>query len=93
MRIGETHVTELHHPNLSQLTDTAVGRLRLQEELRQRHLLTPEEFPHLRGGFAGAPARPPGRNHLEEITPMTFTVKLFAIHSSQDLFPSVLTFF
>lgn len=41
-----TYVSELHHADLPQLTDTAVGRLRLKEELGQGHLLTAEQLPH-----------------------------------------------
>ena len=41
-----THITELHHSDLSQFADAAVGRLWLEVELGQGHLLTSEEFPH-----------------------------------------------
>lgn len=41
-----THVSELHHADLPQLADTAVGRLGLQEELGQSHLLAAEQLPH-----------------------------------------------
>lgn len=45
-----TYITKLHHPDLSQFTDTAVGSFRLEEELSQRHLFTSEEFPHVAEG-------------------------------------------
>lgn len=45
-----THVAELHHADLSQLADATVGRLRLQEELSQRHFFASEELPHVDGG-------------------------------------------
>lgn len=41
-----TYVSELHHADLPQLTDAAVGGLRLKEELGQGHLLTAEQLPH-----------------------------------------------
>lgn len=41
-----TYISELDHAQFSQLTDTAVGGLRLQEELGQGHLLTSEQLPH-----------------------------------------------
>jgi len=41
-----TYISKLHHSNLPQLTDTAVGGLRLEEELGQGHLLTAEQLPH-----------------------------------------------
>lgn len=47
---GMTHITELHHADLSQLTDATVGRLRLQEELSQRHFFASEELPHVAAG-------------------------------------------
>lgn len=44
-----TYVTELHHPDLSQFTDTTVGSFGLEKELSERHLFTSEEFPHFGG--------------------------------------------
>lgn len=41
-----TYISELHHANLPQLTDTAVGGLRLEEKLGQGHLFTAEQLPH-----------------------------------------------
>lgn len=54
---GTTHITELHHADLPQLADATVGRLRLQEELSQRHFFASEELPH---GAAGCESSPPG---------------------------------
>lgn len=59
-----THIPKLHHPNLSQFTDTAVGSLWLEEELSQCHLLTPKEFPHLDRRLQGSAP-------LEQKKPMT----------------------
>lgn len=44
---GTTHVSELHQPQLPELSHAAVGSLHLQEELHQAHLLTPEDGGHL----------------------------------------------
>lgn len=41
-----TYISKLDHAQFSQLTDAAVGCLRLEKELSQGHLLTPEQFPH-----------------------------------------------
>ncbi len=41
-----TYISELHHAGLPQLTYTAVGGLRLEEELGQSHLLTAKQLPH-----------------------------------------------
>lgn len=54
-----TYVSELHHADLPQLTDTAVGWLWLEEKLGQGHLLTAKQLPHnalpnaLRGEYLG----------------------------------------
>lgn len=45
-----TYIAKLHHPDLSQFTDTTVGSFGLEEELSQRHLFTSEEFPHVAEG-------------------------------------------
>lgn len=45
-----TYITKLHHPDLSQLTDTTVGSFGLEEELSQRHLFASEQFPHVAEG-------------------------------------------
>lgn len=52
---GMTHIAELHHADLSQLADTTVGRLRLQEELSQRHLFASEELAHVAAGRESSP--------------------------------------
>lgn len=54
---GTTYIAELHHADLSQLADATVGRLRLQEELSQRHFFASEELPHV---AAGCESSPPG---------------------------------
>lgn len=55
-----TYITKLHHPNLSQFTDTTVGSFGLEEELSQRHLFTSEEFPHVAEGYeCSAPLNQP----------------------------------
>lgn len=41
-----THVSELHKAQLAQLAHTGVGSTCGQEELDQRHLLTPEHGAH-----------------------------------------------
>lgn len=41
-----THVSELDQAQFPQLTDTVVGRARLEEELHQAHLLTPKKGAH-----------------------------------------------
>lgn len=41
-----THIAKLHHPDLAEFTNAAVGSLRLEEELGQGHLFTSKEFPH-----------------------------------------------
>lgn len=41
-----THISELHQAQLSQLTDTVVGRARLEEELHQAHLLAAKHGAH-----------------------------------------------
>lgn len=41
-----THISKLNQAQLSQLTDTVVGRARLKEELHQAHLLTAKHGPH-----------------------------------------------
>lgn len=54
-----THIAELHHADLPQLADATVGRLRLQEQLSQRHLFTPEELPHVAAGCECSPPAGP----------------------------------
>lgn len=54
-----THIAELHHADLSQLADTTVGRLRLQEQLSQRHFFAPEELPHVAAGCESSPPAEP----------------------------------
>lgn len=49
-RPDRTYITELHHADFSKLTDATVGRLRLEEELSQRHFFTSEELPHVADG-------------------------------------------
>lgn len=41
-----TYISKLDHTQFSQLTDTAVGSLWLEEELGQGHLLASEQLPH-----------------------------------------------
>lgn len=50
--MGNTHITELDQSQLAQLRDAGVGRLTLQEELAQSHLLAPEQGTH-RGSPGG----------------------------------------
>lgn len=40
------YISELDHAEFSQLAHATVGRLRLEEELGQGHLLASEELPH-----------------------------------------------
>lgn len=49
-RPHRTYITELHHADFSKLADATVGRLRLEEELSQRHFFTSEELPHVADG-------------------------------------------
>lgn len=41
-----THISELNQAQLSQLTDTIIGRARLKEELHQAHLLAAKHGAH-----------------------------------------------
>lgn len=52
-QLKATHISELHQAQFSQLTDTVVGWARLEEELHQTHLLTPEKGAHDRLNAAG----------------------------------------
>lgn len=56
---GTTHIAELHHADLPQLADATVGRLRLQEQLSQRHFFASEELPHVAAGRESSPPAEP----------------------------------
>lgn len=42
-----THVAKLNGSRLAEFRDREIGRLRLNEELAQGHLLAPEHAPHV----------------------------------------------
>lgn len=60
-----THVSELHEAQLAELAHTGVGSSCGQEELDQRHLLTPEHGAHGPGGWVGGGGVQSGAGHRQ----------------------------